>query len=128
MRLLALILAAGALLAFTPQKSRKPADVEMVESRAVRQDGRIRVDGRVKVTGEKPLHGLVIVFDFRSPEKEVVTAQRSVIDDGTLEAGYEGAFHNEMVDAPRAVNYTLRAFDTHDRELKLANAGPFIVE
>lgn len=128
MKWLALFLAVGSLLAFAPQKGKKPADVTMVETKAVRDAGKISVDGRVKVTGEKPLRGLVIFFDFRSPEKEVVTAQKTVIDDATLETGHEGVFHNEMVDAPRAVNYTIRAFDIHEKELRVANPGPYIVE
>jgi len=123
-----LVVAAGSLLAFTPQKPKKPADVQMLETKAVRDAGRISVDGRVKATGEKPLRGLVIFFDFRSPEKEVVTSQKTVIDDATLEPGQEGVFHNEMVDAPRAVNYTIRAFDIHEKELRVANPGPYIIE
>jgi hypothetical protein len=128
MRLLALVMAAATLLAFSPQKAKKPADVEMLETKAVRDAGKISVDGRVKVTGEKALHGLVIVFDFRSPEKEVVTAQKTMIDNGTMESGSEGSFHNEMVDAPRAVKYTIRAFDAHEKELRVANPGPYVVE
>jgi hypothetical protein len=128
MKWFALFVAAGSLLAYAPQKAKKPADVEILETKVARDAGRISVDGRVKVTAEKPLRGLVLIFDFRSPEKEVVTAKKSVIDDATLEHGHEGVFHNEMVDAPRAVNYMIRAFDTHDKELRVANPGPYIVE
>jgi hypothetical protein len=122
------ILAAGVLLASSPQKAKKPADVEMVENKVVRDTGKITVDGRVKVTAEKGLRGLVIVFDFRSPEKEVVTAQKTVVDDQPMANGKEGTFHNEMVDAPRAVNFTIRAFDMHEKELRVANPGPYIIE
>ena len=72
--------------------------------------------------------GLVIVFDFRSPEKEVVTSQKAVIDEDTLETGREGVFHSEMADSARAVRYTLRAFDGHEKELRVANPGPYPVE
>jgi hypothetical protein len=128
MKLLAVLLAAGSLLASPPQKQKKPADVQILETKVVRDAGKISVDGKVKVTGEKPLRGLVIFFDFRSPEKEVVTSQKTLIDDGTLEPGRDGVFHNEMVDAPRAVNYTIRAFDIHEKELRVANPGPYIIE
>jgi hypothetical protein len=57
------------------QKAKKLADVQILETKAVREITKISVDGRVKVIGEKSLHGLVIIFDFRSPEKEVVTSQ-----------------------------------------------------
>jgi len=110
------------------QKGKKPADVQILETKAVRDGAKIKVDGKVRVTGEKPLHGLVIVFDFRSPEKEVVTSQKAVIDEETMETGREGVFRSEMADSARAVRYTLRAFDMHEKELRVANPGPYPVE
>lgn len=110
------------------QKGKKPADVQILETKAVRDGTKIKVDGKVRVTGEKPLHGLVIVFDFRSPEKEVVTSQKAVIDEETMETGREGVFRSEMADSARAVRYTLRAFDMHEKELRVANPGPYPVE
>jgi len=123
-----------ALLVFTlfsagaQQKPKKPADVEFLEAKVIREPTRITVDGKVRVTGEKPLHGLVIYFDFRSPEKEVVTTQKAVITEETVTAGYEGVFHSEMADAARAVKYTVRAFDIHEKELRATNTGPFPIE
>jgi hypothetical protein len=117
-----------ALFAAAGQKGKKPADVQILETKAVRDGAKIKVDGKVRVTGEKALHGLVIVFDFRSPEKEVVTSQKAVIDEDTMETGREGVFRSEMADSARAVRYTLRAFDTHEKELRVANPGPYPVE
>jgi hypothetical protein len=117
-----------ALFAAAAQKGKKPADVQILETKAVRDGAKIKVDGKVRVTGEKALHGLVIVFDFRSPEKEVVTSQKAVIDEDTMETGREGVFRSEMADSARAVRYTLRAFDTHEKELRVANPGPYPVE
>jgi hypothetical protein len=118
-----------ALFAATAQqKAGKPADVRILETKAVREGDKISVDGKVRVTGEKPLRGLVIIFDFRSPEKEVVTSQRAIIAEDTLETGREGVFHSEMADSARAVRYTVRAFDMHEKELRLANPGPYPVE
>ena len=110
------------------QKGKKPADVQILETKAVRDGAKIKVDGKVRGTGEKSLHGLVIVFDFRSPEKEVVTSQKAVIDEETMETGREGVFRSEMADSARAVRYTLRAFDMHEKELRVANPGPYPVE
>ena len=118
-----------ALFAATAQqKGKKPADVQILETKAVRDGTKIKVDGKVRVTGEKSLHGLVIIFDFRSPEKEVVTSQKAIIDEETMETGREGVFRSEMADSARAVRYTLRAFDTHEKELRVANPGPYPVE
>jgi hypothetical protein len=110
------------------QKGKKAADVQILETKAVRDGAKIKVDGKVRVTGEKSLHGLVIVFDFRSPEKEVVTSQKAVIDEDTMETGREGVFRSEMADSARAVRYTVRAFDMHEKELRVANPGPYPVE
>jgi hypothetical protein len=116
------------LLSAQAQKPKKPPDVEVVETKAVRDATKITVDGRVKATAEKPLRGLVIVFDFRSPEKEVVTSQKTVIQEDAMASGNDGVFHAEMVDAARAVKYTIRAFDMHEKELRVANPGPYIIE
>jgi hypothetical protein len=115
-------------LALFAAVAQKKPDVRILETKAVREGAKISVDGKVKVTGEKSLKGLVIVFDFRSPEKEVVTSQRAVIDEDTMEPGREGIFHSEMADSARAVRYTLRAFDAHEKELRVANPGPYPVE
>jgi hypothetical protein len=123
-----LLLFLALFAAAAQQKGKKPADVQILETKAVREITKITVDGKVRVTGEKALHGLVIIFDFRSPEKEVVTSQKAIIDEDTLETGREGVFHSEMADSARAVRYTVRAFDMHEKELRLANPGPYPVE
>jgi hypothetical protein len=129
MRLLgAVVLALALLTVAVAQKQKRPPDVQIAETKAVRDQGRITVDGKVKCTAEKPLRGLIVVFDFRSPEKEVVTSQKTTIQEETMETGREGAFHAEMVDAVRAVAYTIRAFDNHEKELRVDNPGPYIVE
>ena len=116
------------VLALAQPKPKKPADVRVLETTARREESRITVDGKVRVTGEKPVRGLVLVFDFRSPEREVVTAQKTTVDEETLENGREGTYHVEMADAARAVTYTVRAFDIHEKELRVENLGPFPIE
>jgi len=110
------------------QKQKKPPDVQVLETRARREDTRITLDGKVRVTGDKPLKGLVSGLDFRSPEKEVVTTQKTVVEEETLEIGREGAYHVEMADTARAVRYEIRAFDFHEKELRVSNTGPFPIE
>jgi hypothetical protein len=128
MKFLAIGLVLVSLGASAPQKPKKASDVQVMETKARREEGKITLDGRVKVTSEKPLHGLVVVFDFRSPEKEVVTTQKTTVDEDTLDTGHEGSYHVEMADAARAVTYTVRAFDIHDKELRVENIGPFSIE
>jgi hypothetical protein len=128
MKLWAIALALVTAVALAQQKPKKPADVRVLESTARREESKITLDGKVRVTGEKPLRGLVIVFDFRSPEREVITSQKTTVDEDTLENGREGSYHVEMADAARAVRYTVRAFDIHEKELRVENLGPFPIE
>src|ERR1019366_2065010 len=92
-------------LALFAAVAQKKADVQILETKAVREGAKISVDGKVRVTRENPLRGLVIVFDFRSPEKEVVTSQKAVIDEDTLETGREGVFTPKW-QIPRAPSAT----------------------
>jgi hypothetical protein len=128
MRVPAIALALVTVLALAQPKPKKAADVRVLETTAHREENRITLDGKVRVTSDKPLRGLVIVFDFRSPEREVITTQKTTVDEDTLENGREGTYHVEMADAARAVTYMVRAFDIHEKELRIENVGPFPIE
>jgi hypothetical protein len=112
----------------TGQRKKKPADVEVIETKARRDDGKITLDGRVHFTGEKPAHGLVIVFDFLSAEHAVVTTQKTQVADDVVRAGREASYQTILVDPVRAVSYQVRAFDAGDRDLRVANPGPYPIE
>lgn len=123
MKFVALILCLCALAG----AQRRP-DVQVVEAKARRvEEGKIAVDGKVKV-GEKPVKGLVIVFDFLSTEGENLTSQKIQVDDDVLDRGEESSFHAATMNPPGAVRFRLRAFDGADRELRLGNNGPFTIE
>jgi hypothetical protein len=112
----------------TGQRKKKAADVEVMETRARRVEGQITLDGRVRFTGERPAHGLVIVFDFLSPEHEVVTSQKTQVADDVVRAGREASYQTVLVDPARAVSYQVRAFDAGERDLSVANPGPYPIE
>ena len=112
----------------TGQRKKKAADVEVMETRARRVEGQITLDGRVRFTGERPAHGLVIVFDFLSPEHEVVTSQKTQVADDVVRAGREASYQTVLVDPVRAVSYQVRAFDAGERDLSVANPGPYPIE
>ena len=109
-----------------PQK--KAPDIEVLETKARRADGKIEVDGRVRATGEKTLRGLVVVFDLVSPENEVVASEKAVLEEDAVEPGQELSYHAETSEAVRAVKYRIRAFDGKQSELRAANTGPFPIE
>jgi predicted NBD/HSP70 family sugar kinase len=112
----------------TGQRKKKPADVEVMETRARRDQGKITLDGRVRFTGERPARGLVIVFDFLSPEHKVVTSQKTQVADDVVRAGQEASYQTVLVDPVRAVSYQVRASDTGERDLRVANPGPYPIE
>ena len=112
----------------TGQRKKRPADVDVIETRARRVEGKITLDGRVRFTGERPAHGLVIVFDFLSPEHEVVTSQKTQVADDVVRAGQEASYQTVLVDPVRAVTYQVRAFDGNERDLRVSNAGPYPIE
>ncbi|MGA2770902.1 MAG: hypothetical protein ABSG26_08810 [Bryobacteraceae bacterium] len=112
----------------TGQRKKKPPDVEVIETRARRVEGKITLDGRVRFTGEKPARGLVMVFDFLSPEHEVVTSQKTQVAEDVVRAGQEASYQTVLVDPVRAVSYQVRAFDAGERDLRVANPGPYPIE
>ena len=112
----------------TGQRKKKPADVEVIETKARRVDDRITLDGRVRFTGERPAHGLVIVFDFLSAEQAVVTTQKTQVADDVVRAGREASYQTVLVDPVRAVSYQVRACDSGERDLRVANPGPYPIE
>ena len=102
----------------------KKGDVEVLETTARRVEGQITLDGRVRFTGGRPVHGLVIVFDFLSPEHEVVTSQKTQVADDVVRPGQEASYQTVLVDPVRAVTYQVRALDGSERYLRVGNPGP----
>lgn len=109
-------------------KKKKPPDITVVECNGRRAAGRTTFDGRVRNTGEKTINGLVLLFDFLSSDKVILTTLKGPTEDEVLEPGAESSFHLESDAPPRAVRYQLNAVDRGGRDLRLANAGPFAIE
>jgi hypothetical protein len=110
------------------QSKKKPSDIEVLETKAWRVEGKIALDGRVRFTGGRPVRGLVVVFDFQSPEHEVVTSQKTQVAEDIVRKGQEFSYQTVLVDPVRAVSYRVRAFDSAGQDLRVANAGPFPIE
>src|SRR5947209_5598991 len=109
-------------------KKKKPPDITIVECKSRRGDSKITFDGRVRNTGEKTINGLVLLFDFLSSDKVVLTTLNGPVEDEVLQPGAESTFHLESDQPPRAVTYQLNAVDRNGRDLRVANAGPFAIE
>lgn len=109
-------------------KGKKPPDVQILEAKAHRVEDKVKVDGKVKVTGEKPLHGLVLAFDFLDHDNAILTSEKDEISDEILKSGESPGFHSETYNPPGSIKFKIRAFDSGDKELRIANPGPFIIE
>ena len=122
----AIVLTAGRSNA--ADKKKKPPDVQIVEASAHRGESKVSLDGRLRNSSEKPIKALMLLFDFMAPGRQVVTTQKAPIDEELLEPGKEAAFHMELNDPPRSVEFQINAADGSGRELRVAGAGPFPIE
>jgi hypothetical protein len=118
-----LLLGVGA----SAQKARK-TDVDVLEAKCRRGENTVMLDGKVRVTAEKGLKSLTLVFDFIADSGDVLTTQKTEQSDEPLGKGEESAFHVETNNPPGAIKYRIRAFDIEDRELRIGNPGPFVIE
>lgn len=123
-----LILVLAALCASGADKKRKPPDVEVVDAAGHRSEGSVTIEGRVRNTGEKPIKGMVLLFDFMASGRAVIATQKIALDDELLEPGKESTFRVQTNDPVRAVEFQLNAVDESGRDLRVAKAGPFPIE
>ena len=124
---LALFLGLATLLCGAAPK-RKPPDVEVLEVKCQRNEGRVTVDGTVRNSGRKAIANLNLLFDFLTTDDQVVTTRRHGYKDEVLEPGQELGFQLYFADPVRAVTFSMRAESKDGRELRLGNAGPFPIE
>jgi len=122
------ILLSAALCASGADKKRKPPDVEVTDAAGRRSEGSVTIEGHVRNTGEKPIKGMVLLFDFMASGRAVITTQKIALDDEILEPGKESAFRVQTTDPVRAVEFQLNAVDESGRDLRVAKAGPFPIE
>lgn len=123
-----LLIAAASLRAAEKKKKPKPAAVEVLEARAQRGERRLALDGRVRNSGERPIEGLVLIFDFFADGRTPLVTQKAPIDEETLGQGQEAVFRMELNAPPRAVEFRIQAEDKDRRELNIVKAGPYSIE
>ena len=129
MRRLILVLVAGVLCVSAAEKKKKLPDLEVLELKVHRVEGKLTVDGRVRNSGEKTLVGVIVIFDFLATGKAVMTTQKTALDEETLPPGQEAVFQVQMVDPVRAVECRLgSAEDKSGRDLRLAKVVKVPIE
>jgi hypothetical protein len=57
-----------------------------------------------------------------------VVHERDATEDGVLEVGKETSFQVQLNDEVRAVRFRLSAVNASERDLRVTNPGPFIIE
>ncbi|HZT34268.1 MAG TPA: FxLYD domain-containing protein [Bryobacteraceae bacterium] len=128
-RLLAVVaLAVSMCAADAMRKAPKPPDLEVLAASARHNEDRISLDGRVRNTGEKAISSLTLAFDFLDSDGTLLTTQKNAIDEELLEPGKEAVFRFEVDAPPRAIKVRINAFDGNERELRVAKAGPFVID
>jgi hypothetical protein len=121
----------AALAAPAPQNKKRPprvADVQVVRLTTVRQEGVIAYDGTVKITGDKPVSGLVLIFEFLATTKALLSMQKIEVVEGALRPGEEHSFQFQGNDVPRAVSFRVSAQDNRGRDLSLSGEGPYTLD
>jgi hypothetical protein len=115
------------LLAGTLALAQKMHDVDVLEAKARRvQEGRLSIDGRVRVG--KALKGLTLTFDFLTADGELLSSQKAAVEDDVLKRGDESGFHAETSNPPASVTFKIRAYDSSNRQLRVDNDGPFVID
>jgi hypothetical protein len=129
-RLVVCLLLFGSLLYPAMQKSKKnkPPDLELVEATCYRSQDDVALDGSVKNTSEKPIAGIILLFDFMAPGNQVVVTKKIALDVGTLGEGDTAEFHVRVTAPPRSVHFRVNAEDAAGRELRVAKNGPHPIE
>jgi hypothetical protein len=123
-----ILVLALALSLIGAEKKHKPPDVEILQASARRGETNVALDGRVRNTSLKPIKELTLVFDFLDRDSLVLTSEKGQIDEEELEPGKEAAFHMEVTDPPRSIQFRIAAHDGSSRELRVDKAGPFPIE
>ncbi|MCC6857384.1 MAG: hypothetical protein IT158_02430 [Bryobacterales bacterium] len=128
-RLVSLVALLAVCLGGAPQKRKgRPLDVELLEPVMRRSGEDILIDGRLRNCAAKPIRGLVLVFDFMAPGRQVVTTYRGALDEELLEPGQESEFRMQVKAPPRVVAIQVAASDEEGRDLRVGNPGPFVIQ
>ena len=125
---LALCVVSLGILQADPFQKGKRADIEIVEAKAHRVEGKVSVDGKVRVLAEKPLRGLVLTFDFLDVRNGVLTTENDEVTLDRVKPGETPAFHAQTSNPPGSIRFRMRAFDGFEMELRVANPGPYLIE
>ncbi len=109
-------------------KKKKQPEISVVETIARRGQQLIALDARVRNTGDKPIEALILLFDFQAAGGAVISTQKTPVEEPVLAPGDEALVRVQLRDHVRAVRYRVQAVDEAGHDIKVLNAGPFVIE
>lgn len=121
-------LTVAALCSAPPKKNKKAPDAVVESIRLLREGDSITIDGRVKNTGEKPIEGMVLIFEFFGPNKDSLTIQNGPVEAALMEPAEEAEFLLQVKAPARAVSVKVEAQDKSGKDLRIEKNGPFAIE
>lgn len=125
MKWVLLLLATACLCVQGADNKKKPADIQVVEIKAIRDQDQVSLDGRVRVTSLKPVKRLIIQFDYLADGRKIVSSKRMSADEEELLPGDETAFNVQSECPPKAFEFVVKAYRGDGDLLTVENAGPF---
>ena len=120
-----------ASLSFPQDKKRKPPkppDVLILQIAARRDNGIISIDGRLRNPSEKPIQGMILLIDFFSSDKVLLTTKKGPVESELVESNGESDFRLEVSDQGRAITIRVNAEDANGRDLRVEKGGPYVIE
>jgi hypothetical protein len=128
-RSVVLLFVLGTLL-YPADKKRNPKlpEVEIVEAKGRRVEGRLLVDGTVRNSGTKQIQKLILLFAILDSDDQMISTNKTTVDEEILAPKAESDYHAEMVDLPRGIKFRITAEDGRGKELSLSKPGPYVFE
>jgi hypothetical protein len=112
-------------LIWSEEARAKNRDVEIVSIEATRPAGTVGFTGTVKVHREKPIRGLLLIFEFFDVDRKLLTQQKLLIEEKNVQRGDEVEFELLGDDVPRAVSFRIRVMSSRQMELTVDKGGPY---
>jgi hypothetical protein len=116
------------LCAAQDKRKLKPAELELLEMRAVRTETRMQLEGKVRNIGEQPVPRVRLLFEFLSSDKKVIGTKQADMDSPVLEPGEDDSFLLETAPMARVVYVRVEAQDSRTRRLNVQKNGPYPIE
>jgi len=122
-----LLLIASCSLAAEQKRKAPPLQIEVLEAKAERSQGKIMLDGQIRNSGSRTLQKLILIFDLLDADRKTISRRSGPIDEKILPPGEESAFHFFIPDHARAVEINVRS-EHSGLEITVVQPGPYPID